>query len=36
MSRDYLKKNEYTGDPLWLEYLGRAVFALFIVGVLMI
>lgn len=36
MSRDYLKKNEYTGDPLWLEYLGAAVFAFFIVLVLMI
>ena len=36
MSRDYLKRNEYTGDPAWLEWVGGAVFVLFIVLLMMV
>jgi len=36
MSRDYLKRNEYTGDPLWLEVVGAIVFLLFTVGLMML
>lgn len=31
MSRDYLKQEEYKGDPMWLEYLGYVSFAIFMI-----